>query len=297
MRSPVCWYGGKGHLWRRIVPRLPREGVACYVEPFGGGASILLNLDPYPCEVYNDLDAGVVDLFRALRDHPAELQRRLRQTPYAREEFRRCLEPYDGDDPVEKARRLFVRYRQAFSGTGQMATRGSWSYSRHSRRGMAGEVSGWQSIIGELHLIADRFRRVQIECLDFSDCIRRYDAPGTLFYCDPPYLAQGQQAGNRYAYSLGRERHVELLELLVQVQGMVALSGYPSELYRQALAGWQRIELRAHCYASTAGRTRGNRNGSSRPRTDVLWLNPAASQAVPGQLDFSFELKSVEETS
>ena len=32
-------------------------------EPFGGGASILLNLDPYPCEVYNDLDAGVVDLF------------------------------------------------------------------------------------------------------------------------------------------------------------------------------------------------------------------------------------------
>ena len=135
MRSPVCWYGGKGHLWRRIVPRLPREGVACYVEPFGGGASIMLNLAPYPCEVYNDLDAGVVDLFRALRDHPTELQRRLRQTPYAREEFRRSLEPYDGDDPIEKARRLFARYRQAFNGTGQMATPGSWS----------SRWSGWRS--------------------------------------------------------------------------------------------------------------------------------------------------------
>jgi DNA adenine methylase len=186
-----------------------------------------------------------------------------------------------------------VRYRQAFSGTGQMATPGSWSYSRQSRRGMAGEVSGWRSIVEELHLIAGRFGRVQIECLDFADCIRRYDAPGTLFYCDPPYLAQGQRAGNRYAYSLSHERHVELLELLARVRGMVALSGYPSELYRQALSGWQRIELRAHCYASTARRTRGNRNGRNKPRTDVLWLNPAASQAVPGQLDLSFELAPV----
>ncbi len=41
MRSPVTWYGGKGHLWRRIVPHLPCAGVACYVEPCGGGASVL----------------------------------------------------------------------------------------------------------------------------------------------------------------------------------------------------------------------------------------------------------------
>jgi DNA adenine methylase len=289
MRSPVCWFGGKGHLWRRIVPHLPRAGVACYVEPFGGGASILLNLDPYPCEVYNDLDAEVVDLFRALRDHPDDLQRRLRLTPYAREEFGRCLGPYDGDDPVERARRLFVRYRQAFSGTGQMATPGSWSYSRQSRRDMAGEVSGWLSIIEELHLIADRFRRVQIECLDFADCIRRYDAPDTLFYCDPPYLAQGQRAGNRYAFSLSRARHVELLELLGGVRGMVALSGYPSALYGRALARWRRVELRVHCYASTAGRTRGNRQGRSEVRTDVLWLNAAAVRATVEQLELTFE--------
>ena len=74
---------------------------------------------------------------------------------------------------------------------------------------------------------------------------------------------------------------------------MVALSSYPSELYRWALAGWRRSELRAHCYASTAGRTQGNRNGHNMPRTDVLWLNPAASQTVSDQLNLSFELAPV----
>lgn len=39
-----------------------------YVEVFGGGASLLFAKTPSPLEVYNDLDQGLVNFFRVLRD-------------------------------------------------------------------------------------------------------------------------------------------------------------------------------------------------------------------------------------
>jgi DNA adenine methylase len=48
---------------------------------------------------------------------------------------------------------------------------------------------------------------------------------------------------------------------------MVALSGYPSELYDSKLRGWRRVEREAHA------------DGAS-PRTEVLWLNPACAAAL-----------------
>ena len=38
-----------------------------YVEPFGGAASVLLNKDVVPVEIYNDLDTRITRLFRVLR--------------------------------------------------------------------------------------------------------------------------------------------------------------------------------------------------------------------------------------
>src|SRR5690606_11962116 len=132
-----------------------------------GSAVVLLNKPPSPVEVYNDIDSNVVTIFRVLRDYPDELRRALELTPYSREEYVRCLDPLDGLDDVEKARRLIVRYRQVFGGMGQTARPRQWSYSvTESRRGMASAVSKWLSAIDAvLPAVVERFRRVQIENL------------------------------------------------------------------------------------------------------------------------------------
>jgi len=51
---------------RKILPFFPPHRI--YVEPFGGGASLLLAKQPAEVEVYNDIDSGLVCLFRVLRD-------------------------------------------------------------------------------------------------------------------------------------------------------------------------------------------------------------------------------------
>ena len=89
----------------------------------------------------------------------------------------------------------------------------------------------------------------------------RYRFTGREFvYADPPYLWSARRKPRAiYDHELGDIDHVWLLEVLRGVPCMVALSGYPSELYDKTLHDWRRIEFTAT--------TRGG------PATEVLWLN------------------------
>ncbi len=280
MRAPIPYYGGKQQMYRRITALFPLHRV--YVEVFGGAASVLLNKPPSPVEVYNDVDGEVVNLFRVLREQGEELIALLNLTPYAREEFAACLDNHC-DDSLERARRAFVRFRQSFAGKGQ-ATPGRWAYSTE-RHG--GEVGTWLSAIEYLPAIIERLRMVHIECLDFADCITRYDTPGTLFYCDPPYLATTREASSQndvYTHEMTEAQHRQLLYLLNSVRGMVVLSGYPSTLYDTALAGWEQREYNVPAHSSSVVRTRGGKGGTAPRRTEVLWLNPAVVTKKRGML-------------
>src|SRR5205085_8078546 len=132
IRPPVKWHGGKHYLCQRIIEEFPPHHT--YVEPFGGAASVLLNKPPAVVEVYNDLDQRITRLFLVLRDHGAELQRRLTLTPYSEIEFDAAEEPATNE--IEQARRDFVRWRLSLGGRGD-----SFSFTLHRvRRGMADVV-------------------------------------------------------------------------------------------------------------------------------------------------------------
>lgn len=223
------WYGGKySHLdW--LLPLLP----PChhYCEPFGGSAAVLLNRDPSPVETYNDLDGEVVNFFRVLRDDPERLIRAIGLTPFSREEFALACELDPTLDPLERARRFYVRARQVRSGLAQSATLGRWANCKNtSRAGMAGVVSRWLGAVEDLPEIAARLLRVQIENRPAIEVIRLYDSPQTLFYCDPPYVHETRGDANAYAYEMSDAEHRELAEVLNHVQGLVAISGYECDL-------------------------------------------------------------------
>lgn len=61
-----------------------------------------------------------------------------------------------------------------------------------------------------------------------------------------------------------------LLDVLLGLEGFVVLSGDPSDLYEQALAGWER-----HTTGSRISAGRG-----TAVRTECVWLNPACSRAL-----------------
>lgn len=259
----------------KLLPLVPRHHT--YIEPFGGGASLLFAKAPSAVEVYNDIDSGLVNFFRVLRD-PEQFESfyRLAQlTPYAREEYDHCHATWnDCDDPVERAYRWFVVARMSFSGR---LGAGWGSAVTSSSRGMAATVSKWLSAINMLPQISERLLRVQIEHADWRTILDRYDTPDSFFYLDPPYVHE-TRSDTRYDHELSDHDHAGLVDAVLALRGKVMLSGYDHAVYAPLIgAGWTRIEWQTAC--SAAGRTRAaGLQGAGvalehQSRTEIVWMN------------------------
>lgn len=273
-RPVLRWHGGKWRLAPWILQFLPPH--RCYVEPYGGAASVLLRKRRAPAEIYNDLDGEVVNLFRVLRSPAApKLIEAIALTPFAREEFVEAS--VASDDPLERARRLVVRSFMGFGSNAANITVRTGFRANSNRRG-ATPAQDWASLPPSLAAIASRIAGVAIERRPALDVMRQHDARSTLHYVDPPYVhstrtsrLSGRNDYHGYAHEMVDGDHAELLSALGDLQGMVVLSGYANPLYDAALRGWRR-EIRT-AFADGA-----------RPRTEVLWINAAADRALEGRL-------------
>lgn len=249
------YYGGKWRIAPWIVGLMPPHEI--YVEPFGGAASVLLQKPRANCEVYNDLYADVVNVFKQLRDAPDALLRGIFLTPYSRDEYEAAYEPTS--DPLEAARRFVYR-----------STAGIGSHSSHKVNGFRtslcdmrySSAASWASMPETLQMVIARLRGVIIENRDAAEVMRSKDGGNTLHYVDPPYMGLTRKnVGKGYKHELLQaEQHESLLTLLKTLEGKVMVSGYDHELYADILSGWSK--------QSTTARDQQNAN-----RREVLWMN------------------------
>ena len=263
------WYGGKDRLAPKIAAHLPaRSERPILVEVFGGSAALTLSLDtPWPREVVNDLDDGVVGFYVALRDHREEFVRRLRLTPYSRAEWRLCASTWsDQTDPIERARRWYVVAGQSFSGS----FGASWSHSTRSADGFASHP--WVAAVDRLDAFAERMRRWQIDKQDWRVLLDAYDGPETVFYLDPPYHHETRTRPMGYRHEMSASDHADLVARIQSLRGAVLLSGYAHPTYDGPLSAWRRIEWDRPAYSQP--RASGDTKAVRGRRTEVLWISP-----------------------
>lgn len=261
-RIAFGWYGGKYSHLNWLLPLLP--DCHHYCEPFGGSAAVLLNREPSPVETYNDVDGEVVNFFRVLRNQHSRLIRAVALTPFSREEFDLAVNgSSENASDLERARRFFVRARQARTGLAQTASLGRWANCRNtSRSGMAGVVSRWLGSVEMLPEIADRLMRVQIENRPATDIIRLYDDEKTLFYCDPPYPHQSRGDAKAYLFEMTDWEHEGLSHMVHGAKGKVAVSGYQCELMDRLYEDWRRVDAPAkYCHSV------------KQVRQEAVWMN------------------------
>ena len=79
---------------------------------------------------------------------------------------------------------------------------------------------------------------------DAVEFLRSYPFKGSeLIYCDPPYLSSTRKRSRVYRHDLTEADHGALLDALVQIPCLVAISGYTSTLYQSRLRGWHSISF------------------------------------------------------
>lgn len=264
-RPLLRYHGAKWRLAPKIIAHFPVHEV--YVEPYGGGAGVLLKKARTKAEVYNDLDRELVNLFFVVRDKGAELVRALELTPFARDEF--DLTYAKSPDPVEQARRTLLRSHGGF-GTAAWRTNQDGTPQRTGFRASgikAGSIPAmdWRKLPECLPAIIERLRGVVIENRDALLVMQKNDGPTTLHYVDPPYVPSTRsysQCNNFsiYRHEMTDDDHRKLLAFLVTLKGAVVLSGYAHPMYDEALPGWRRIEIPAHA-------------DGAKDRMEILWMN------------------------
>lgn len=253
-RPILRWHGGKWMLYPWISSQFPPHRI--YTETFGGGASILLRKPRCYCEVYNDLDGELVNLFTVVRDRGTELKRALELTPFARTEFFAAYEP--AEDPLERARRTVILTYMGFGSNSVVKTSG---FRSNANRSGTTPAHDWAHYPDCMDAMIERLRGIIIENRDAKEVMAANDGPDTLHYVDPPYVMETRSYGKGgYRHEMTDDQHRDLAAFLKELQGAVIVSGYPCDLYDHELyAGWERLERSAMA-------------DGARERTEVLWM-------------------------
>lgn len=219
-RAPFKYPGGKFKSLANILPHLPYEEK--FIEVFGGSGVIMINRRKSDLDVYNDINSGASTFFRCMANDEkySKLCRRLKYTVHSREEFiwSRDTWQYDNLDDIEVAARWYYMIMCSFATLGR-----NFGRSLSKAGSLVGNI---QKRLPEFLEIHQRFINVQVENLPWQKCVKDYDSNKTVFYMDPPYI--DTDSGT---YKDSGIDHEELLNTIFELQGFVAVSGYPNPFY------------------------------------------------------------------
>ena len=272
MPGAMKYPGGKTDLLHFLLPQLPyRRG---WVDVFAGSAVVTLNRKPSNFECINDRYGAIIHFYRILRTRPRDLINRLELMVHSREEWEDCLATWETvTDPLEIAARWYYMIHYSFLGQGR-------SFARVTSP--ASPVSGTISKrLEAFPLMHSRLARVQVENLDWSEVLKDFDDPDTVFYCDPTYLNADTSS---YKYVMTLEDHEQMLKQIMGMKGFVAVSNYPNDLYMDKQWQWTRMltcSRRDRANAQAVSEFNGRSVVTAREdKLEVLWIRDPTSSTI-----------------
>jgi DNA adenine methylase len=277
----LSYIGGKSKIGKWIVNEYPRD-METYLETFGGMYWCFFNMDlvKYPnlkSVVYNDFNPLNYNLFKCL-ENPQELLKAVNSIPcqergvditpnlYSQQfkTFQQSIfsnkTPITAPDYLLAAQYAYI-LTQVFSGSkpeksGFIDLKGKYKSKYLTFR---------DKLINPKWI--DKFLRItNVENLDFSDVIEKYDSETTYIYLDPPYWKTENYYSN---HDFDRNDHQRLAETLLGVRGKFSLSYYDFDLlhewFPQDQFRWEQKE-----FAKAASATKGKTQNKG---TELLILN------------------------
>ena len=265
IRPPVKTHGGKHYLKQFIISIFPENyKELTYCEPMCAGASVFLNKEPSSEEVINDIDTGLIFIYKALRDEAKEFIDRVKKIKYTEKNFKDALERSEQpfDDYIDHAINEYTLRRMSRGGMKK-----AFAWSDRPRGGKPGDVNAWETMIEELTVISERVKNTIILNKSVFEIFKVWDEEDTLMYLDPPYLHETRADGSAdiYKHEMTIEDHINLLNLAKTARSKVIISGYASPLYNRNLKGWK-VKKKSVANHSSQSKVKEN-------RTEVLWYN------------------------
>lgn len=220
--APTKYCGNKKESLQHILPHLPQ--LDTFVDVFGGSGQVLFSRHRSKLEVYNDRHSGMSAFYRVLQNKEmlADFEQRLDLLQHSRELFY-CFKDEINNvelDLVERALKWYFMVQVSFGGMG-----GNFGRVTKPDTPLFDKIHCYQGDFEHFH---KRLQGVQIENLDWKDCINDYDDYTTVFYLDPPYWNS-----NQYKHTMSKADHRRMCDMIFDSKGFFALSGYENDVYDQ----------------------------------------------------------------
>ena len=252
MSSFFPWMGGKSKVAKRLCELLPEH--VCYVEVFAGAANLLFVKDKSKVEAINDINAELINLFRVVRSHRREFMRELMLVTQSRDVFT-DYRSQPGITDIQRAARSYFIMKAAFGGKGG-TSHPAFGY------GTTGRARFCRNMFSAVNRCHKRLDGVYIENLPFEDCIRRYDRPHTVFFCDPPYLDVGG-----YKEQFRPADHDRLAAILTGIKGKFLLTINDHPKIRALYKNFHRLKVKVRYSISR------DKSMKARERTELVIAN------------------------
>lgn len=268
----IRYPGSKAKLADEIIDRFP-DRMKCalwttahkweYREPFFGagavGFRVMRHLNDSARVWINDLDYGMVCLWKAIKDDLASLQKRImffRPTVDKFEEFK-ALDGDRGGDPMMVGFRKLALHQMSYSGLGVKS--GGPLGGRHQKNLKYRVDCRWNvgslfKNIKAVHRQLARLRNLKMSCKDFAQLIDGDDSG--FLYLDPPYYEQGPAL---YKHSFGDDDHRRLAAALRATRCPWVLS-YDDHPVIRELYAWARIEALEIVYTTARAKSKRPKN-------------------------------------
>jgi len=243
MKQVIKYFGSKSSMLKQINSFMPPiESYDIYVEPFGGGASVLLSQDrPGKVEVYNDLYNNVYSLHKVMSDKELfwQFKEKCDIALYCEKLREQAKEQLKNPDLSILDRAFYYFYFNRTSHNGH----GGFSTNACIRRGMSKSTSDFLSVIDRLPQLHDRLSSVLILNKDAFEVMDKYNQENVFFYLDPPYSWE-TRTSSRYKVDFNPEQQKALVDKLLTVKSKILLSGYINDEYKRLeMDGFKRIDF------------------------------------------------------
>ncbi len=211
----IARIGGKTKLADRLISKFPEHKT--YVEAFVGGGSIFFKKPPSEKEVINDKDVDVMNIYRDVKKVESLSDKEFQPN---RKKFNKLRTTTTFNTNKDRLYRNLYLSLVSFRGDRQNYI--GENLEKDKRYKNVGVKFKDQN---QYNQFRDRLKDTKIFSQDYQKIIRKFDAPDTFFYLDPPY----SRAESNKDYKEVGVRIEDICRFLSTIKGKFMMS-YDAEL-------------------------------------------------------------------
>jgi DNA adenine methylase len=262
MNQPISYYGGKQKMTDILLSRVPDHKT--YLEAFVGGGTLFWAKTPGKIEIINDTNRNLCTFYEQIQTNFSELEQMVKTTLHCEATYKLAKKIYRSPKGYTKVQRAWSVWVGANMSFGSSMFEGTFKFNTNSQDsshiGMVLNNKGNYFTSA----FAARLERVIILNKDAVNIVKRFSAPDTFMYLDPPYYNAHQGHYRGYKES----DFIDLLEALQVTKSKFLLSSYNSDLLQEYIKAnkW-------NCESFNMALSSQGHTGGKRRKTEVITYN------------------------